>query len=118
MCIMKKTFLLFFLLPVFGIAQVKSNVSKTSSVKKTAPVKKAETQIPSGTYLITGTVTGYPDGSVVDLLNGYNGTPEASTIISKGKFIFSGKAENPDLKVLAFNKQAPYITMFLDNSNI
>lgn len=106
---MKRYFLIFLLFPCFAVAQVKSKTTKVVS-------SKAEPVVPAGSYLISGTVTGYPDGTVVDLMNGYNGTPEASTIVTKGKFAFSGQANQPDLKVITFNKQAPYLTLFLDNS--
>lgn len=96
------------MLPYFAFAQVKTKVAKKS-------ISKIES-IAAGTYLIAGTVSGYADGTVVDLLNGYNGTPEASTLISKGKFTFTGKTDQAELKLISFNKQAPYITFFLDNS--
>ncbi len=104
---MKKYFLLFLLLPCFTIAQ-KAKTSKTKSI--------VASSIPAGSYMISGTVSGYPDGTVVDLINGYNGTPEASSLVTKGKFTFSGKADQPERKAISFNKQGPYISLFIDNS--
>ncbi len=105
-------FFLILLVPGFLHAQVKT---KTTVKPAASTVSKA---LPAGTYRISGTVTGYPDGTVVDLLNGYNGTPEASGSVSQGKFTLTGKSEFPDLKVITFNKQPPYITLFVDNSAI
>jgi peroxiredoxin len=105
-----KYFFLIFLLPGFLHAQVKTKTTAKPGISKPS--------LAAGTYRITGTVIGYPDGTVVDLLNGYNGAPEASVSVNQGKFIITGKAEYPDLKVITFNKQPPYITLFVDNSNI
>lgn len=69
-------------------------------------------------YVISGTITGYPDGTVVDLLNGNNGAPEKTGKISDGKFELKGKVDVPDIKLLSFNKEGNYIPMFLDNSKV
>ena len=105
-------FFLLILIPGFITAQVKTKatVKTATSVSKTA--------LAPGTCRISGTVTGYPNGTVVDLLNGYNGAPEVTGIVTSGKFSLVGKIEAPDLKVITFNKQPPYITLFVDNSNI
>ncbi len=107
---MKKYLLLVLLLPSLMYAQVKSK--SASEKKNTVVVKSADG------YQITGTMTGYPDGTVVDLLNGNNGTPELSTKLAGGKFSFAGKLDYPDFKLVSFNKSAPYIPIFLDNSNV
>jgi len=106
---MKKHFLLLLFIPGFISAQVKLKP------KKVTPAV-IEQSVPEGSYLITGIVTGYPDGTVVDLFNGYNASPESSAIITKGKFNFSGKVNEPGLKIIVFNKQSPYISLFLENS--
>lgn len=108
---MRYFFLLCFI-PGFLHAQVKA---KTVAKPAASTVKQT---LPAGSYRISGTVTGYPDGTVVDLYNGNNGSPEASTSIIQGKFTIAGKAEFPDVKIITFNKQSPYITLFVDNSNI
>ena len=69
-------------------------------------------------YSITGKVSGYPDGTTVDLLNGNNGTPELTSTVEKGVFTFKGSVPVPDFKLISFNKTGPYITLFLDNSNV
>ena len=99
---MKKYFLLLLVFPFTLLAQVKSNKKNT---KKT-----------SDSYQINGSITGYPEGTVVDLLNGNNGQPELTGKIENGKFSFSGKLEYPDFKLVSFNKTAPYIPLFMDNS--
>ncbi len=108
---MNKYFLISLLLPGMAIAQSKP---KTTAPDKMPPglVKQAEG------YQINGAVTGFPEGTVVDLINGNNGMPELSTKIVNGKFSFSGKLDYPDFKLIAFNKVAPYIPIFLDNSKV
>lgn len=101
---MKRNILFLLLLPCFALAQTGG---KTTGLN-----------IPAGTFQISGTMKGYPDGTVVDLLNGYNGSPEASTTLKDQKFTFSGKVDQPELKVITFNKSAPYITFFAENSQI
>lgn len=73
---------------------------------------------PSDGFIIEGTVTGYPDGTSVDLLNGGTGQPEVSTTLSKNKFTLKGMVPSPDFKIVLFNKKAPFITLFLDNSAV
>lgn len=109
---MKKYVLFLVLLPVTGIAQERS--------KKQPPITKVAIKptVASDSYSISGTVTGFPDGTTVDLLNGQNGQPELTTSILNGKFSFTGKLAFPDIKLISFNKTGPYITMFIDNSVI
>ncbi|MFT3908196.1 MAG: TlpA disulfide reductase family protein [Ferruginibacter sp.] len=110
---MRKFLLFICCLPLVGLAQVKS---KKQTVK--THVEDTPKAAPGG-FLINGTITGYPDGTTVDLLNGQNGQPEQTTSLANGKFSFSGQLQNPDFKLIAFNKAGPvYITMFLDNSTV
>ncbi len=106
---MKKLILILLMFPLISIGQVKP---KTTAEKKPAVVKQ-----PEG-YQLNGTVSGYPEGTVVDLLNGNNGMPELSSKVINGKFSFKGKLDYPDFKLISFNKTAPYIPIFLDNSNV
>lgn len=108
---MKKYLILCFFLPLGITAQQKS---KPVGNSKTAVKENLQ---PAEGYTIEGKVIGYPDGTVVDMLNG-NGAPEMSTSIANGSFRFNGKMEFPDFKLIAFNKSQPYITMLLDNSNV
>ena len=98
---MKKYFLFLILFPLICLSQSKS---KKGSASK------------SDSYQINGDISGYPEGTVVDLLNGNNGQPELSGKLVNGKFSFSGKLEFPDFKLISLNKTAPYIPIFLDNS--
>ena len=115
---MNKIFLALLLLPLAGIAQVKSK--PTVKPKKTVakPVAKP-VALPHDGYIINGEVTGFPDGSYVSLLNAQTGAPENETTIKANKFTLKGKMDNPDFKILLFNRQRElYTTIFLDNSNV
>ena len=110
---MKKYFLFLGLLPLVGTAQTAAKKQKAKTVSTATNVQK-----PADEYLITGTITGYPDNTAIDLLNPNNGTPEASGKIVGGKFSLNGKIASPDFKILAINSQPPYLSLFLDNSAI
>ena len=113
---MKRIFLLVFLLPAFALAQKKQKAAAKTKVTvkpKTFAVTKATDE-----FIITGEIKGFADGTSVSLLNGQTGAPESETIISKEKFTLKGKATTPDFKILLFNKQQPYTTIFLDNSTV
>jgi peroxiredoxin len=92
----------------FSFSQTGKVKSKT---KTTAKASAAE-------FNINGTVTGFNEGATVEFLNGQTGATEQSTILKAGKFSFKGKMERPDFKIILFNRQQPYITVFLDNSNV
>jgi thiol-disulfide isomerase/thioredoxin len=85
---------------------------------KTATTSKAVTPvIPVATeFVINGKVTGFAEGSTVELLNGQTGATELTSILKNGQFNFKGKMGRPDFKIILFNRQPPYITVFLDNS--
>jgi peroxiredoxin len=105
---MRPIFILLLLLPLIGISQVKK------------PVKaKPKVQVPVfDGYIITGTVTGFPDGTPVSFLNEQTNAPEQQATITKGKFVIKGKMDQPGFKGLIFNNAQPIVPMFLDNSNI
>lgn len=108
---MKKYLFFIALLPMGLAAQVKQKQQKNNKEQQSAPVA-------ADSYTVTGEMTGYADGTVVDLMNANSGMPEATTTISNGKFVLTGKQEYPDLKLIAFNKTAPYISFFLENGQI
>ncbi len=110
--IMKKYFLFLVLLPLIGFSQAKSKKQPAKVIIDNGPKAQA------GSYQINGNVSGYPDGTTVDLLNGQNGQPELTTSVMNGKFSFAGKLPFPDFKLISFNKAGPYITLFLDNSTV
>ena len=96
-------------------AKATSKTSAKAPVKKVAEVKPAET---AAEFNINGTVTGFNEGATVELLNGQTGATELSTTLKAGRFSFKGKMERPEFKIVLFNRQQPYITVFLDNSNV
>ena len=99
---MKKIFVLLLVLPFFSFSQT-----------------KAKTQTPAENgFVITGNVTGYPNGTSVSFLNDQTGQPEKQTTIENNKFVVKGEMPQPSFKVLIFGDQPPAIPLFLDNSNI
>lgn len=107
---MIRIFLFLFLLPFFVNAQNQlKGKTKAKSIVKTKPAEG---------FVINAGVTGFPEGTTVDFLNGRTGAIEISTTIKANKFEFKGKVDVPDFKIILFNKQPPYITLFIDNSNI
>lgn len=105
---MKRVFVLLFLAPALVFAQVKQ--------KPKAKTPATPPYNPANGYIINGTVTGFPDGTTIDLLNGQSGATEVSSTIVKDKFTIKGNVPSPDFKILLFNKKPPFITLFLDNS--
>lgn len=86
-----------------------------TTAKTTTAVQPVAT---AAEFNISGTVTGFAEGTTVELLNGQTGATELSTPLKSGQFSFKGKMERPDFKIILFNRQQPYITVFLDNSNV
>jgi len=104
---MRSTLILLFILPFLGFSQVKKT-----------PAKPKEQKSAFDGYIITGTVTGFPDGTPVSFLNEQTSSPEQQAVINKGKFVIKGKMDQPGFKGLIFNNAQPLVPMFLDNSNI
>ena len=119
---MKKFFFLFFFTPAILTAQVakkKSVATKKTVVTKPAVTAKTPTLVKAvDGFLINGTTEGLADGTILKLLNGNTGAEEGSATIQKGKFAFAGKVASPDFKVIGVDGQAPFITVFLDNSDV
>ena len=120
---MKKYLLFIALLPMIGIAQVKSKTAvknkPTTAVKAVKEVKaiaEPEPVKPADGYLIIGDITGYSDGTTVALLNGNSGAQESTGQIQKNKFTLTGSLPYPDFKLILINNKPPYINVFLDNS--
>jgi peroxiredoxin len=111
---MKNLLLIALFIPVFATAQKKAKVVKKTNSKVVA--KKQITKLEG--FLIEADVQGFADGTKVNLLNGQTGQPEAETTITASKFSFKGNIATPDFRIILFNKQPPYITLFLDNSNV
>jgi thiol-disulfide isomerase/thioredoxin len=124
---MKRIFLLVFLLAGFSVLPALTFAQATQKTKpkpksKTGDKTPAKTSVavkPAATeFVISGTITGYPEGTTVEFLNGQTGATEKSTVLKDNKFEFKGKMERPEFKIILFNRQQPYITLFLDNSVI
>jgi len=111
---MKKYFLILFAFPLLITAQSTVKAKSAPTTKKTAPQQVK----PIDGFIINGDITGFADGTSVALLNAQTGVPESETTVQKNKFSFKGKVTSPDFKVVLFNKQPPYITLFLDNSAV
>jgi thiol-disulfide isomerase/thioredoxin len=104
-----------------SIAQGSTKAKPKTKAKTTAktPAKTNAAVTPAATeFNINGTVTGFNEGATVEFLNGQTGATEQSTTLKDGKFSFKGKMEKPEFKIILFNRQQPYITVFLDNSNV
>ena len=108
---MKYLILLLILAPAFGWSQAKHNVKARS---KSTVVKEA---LFDG-YILSGNISGYPDGTSVSFLNDQTGVPEKQAVIKAGKFEFRGKMEQPSFKSLVLGDAPPAITIFLDNSKV
>jgi len=100
-----------------GSPKAKPATKAKTAAKTSAKTSPANT--PAATeFNINGTVTGFNEGATVEFLNGQTGATEQSTLLKGGKFSFKGKMERPEFKIILFNRQQPYITIFLDNSNV
>ncbi len=106
---MTRSLLIAVLFPMIVFAQAKSKAKETTAVKA---VTEADG------FTITGEVTGFADGTKIALLNGQTGAPELQTTIEKNAFTFKGKVDNPSFKIILADNKPPYITLFLDNSNV
>ncbi len=95
-----------------------SDVGKISATKKTEKAIDTVSKQVLTEFKIDGSVTGFPDGTIVEFLNGQTGATEIASVVQGGKFFFTGKMDRPDFKIILFNKQPPFITLFLDNSNV
>ena len=113
---------MFFFTPAILNAQVKNKKfisTKKTSITKTTVIPKTPKLVKAvDGFLINGTTEGLPDGTILKLLNGNTGVEEFSAKVQKGKFVFSGKIVSPDFKVIGVNGQPPFITVFLDNSDV
>lgn len=110
---MKKLFFLLAFIPSITFAQSKSKTHKSKKKQKTTVAVVAQDN-----FTITGSISGVPDGATIALLNGNTGAQEAASIMMNGQFKFTGAAPVPEFKLISINMQPPYITLFVDNSNV
>ena len=111
---MRRILFFFFLVPVLSFAQM----SQKAKPKVKTATKAAVHPKPADGFVIRGEVQGFPEGTKVELLNGRTGETEITSEVKGNKFEFKGQMNKPDFKIILFNRQAPYITLFLDNSNV
>ncbi len=110
---MKKIFLLLTLVPLISLAQNSNNKkAKSNNINAATSLKAADE------FHISGSITGFTDNTSIDLLNPQTGAPEANGKIINGQFSIKGKIPFPDFRILAINSQPPYLSIFLDNSNV
>lgn len=116
---MKKILLFATLVPMLSFAQNKTK-PKPRKTPMEAPkpgiIKPVADETPADGFIIKGVIKGFPEGTPVALLNGQTGAPETEGKVTNGAFVFKGKVTTPDFKIILFNNQPPYITVFLDNS--
>lgn len=101
-----------------GSPKAKPAAKAKNAAKTPAKANAAAATTAVAEFNINGTVTGFAEGTTVEFLNGQTGATEQSTTLKAGKFSFKGKMEKPDFKIILFNRQQPYITVFLDNNNV
>ncbi len=109
---MKKMLLVLGLLPMLSMAQMSNKKDNNKKVKVAAENTIADA------FTVSGTITGFPDNTTIELMNPNTGAPEASSKIVNGKFTLTGKMTAPDFRVLVVNSQPPYFNIFLDNSAV
>jgi len=107
---MKKVILIGLLLPTLVYAQQKAPVR--------AKVKTVEADKKAAGFVIDVEVTGFADGTKVALVNGVTSQPEQNTGVYQNKFSFKGKLDKPAFKIIVIDNKQPYLTLFLDNSEV
>lgn len=99
---------------------------KAKPVKAKQPVQKQKAVVakevipvkPVDGYVIYGTVTGLPDGTPISFVNEQTGALDEQAKINKGKFSFTGKLMQPELKQVYFGAANQPLQLFVDNSAI
>ena len=109
---MKKILLIGLLFPILVTAQKKTVAKAKSTTVNSATEKKTDG------FVINGEVSGFADGTKISFLNGTTGQPEQQSGIYQNKFSFSGKVDKPAFKIILIDQKPPYLTLFLDNSNV
>ncbi|OIV42193.1 TlpA disulfide reductase family protein [Flavobacterium johnsoniae] len=91
-------------------------IISTSQAQK----KKTAVSTPSS-YTIEGTISGLTDGTTVKLIPGATHSselPVAETTLKEGKFIFTGKLNEPRFFYIVFGKSKGFIPLLVENSKI
>ncbi|HET9825133.1 MAG TPA: TlpA disulfide reductase family protein, partial [Chitinophagaceae bacterium] len=90
---MKTVFAGLFLLPLFVFSQAKPG------------------------FVLSGSVSGFPEGTAVKLVNGNDNSDMAVTKVAGGKFVFKGSVDEAQLCKLAIGDEAPQY-VYLENKKI
>ena len=119
---MKKYFFLACCIPFFANAQVRKTAKVNSNKNSITKNKTKKTIFGQPTTEKEGfqinVTTNFAEGTVMEILNGSSGASEQTTTVKNGKFSFKGKVDNPDFKLIGEKNKPPYLTMFIENSNI
>jgi peroxiredoxin len=110
---MKKVLLIALLFPALVNAQKKAVTKGKTKATVVAPAQEN-----ADGFIITAYITGFSDGTKVALLNGTTGQPEQQSGIYLNTFAFKGKLDKPAFKIILVDNKPPYLTLFLDNSNV
>ena len=105
------------------MAQTKSknNTKAKQSISSTQKKDKSKTPVSpivNSGFTIDGEVTGFAEGTGISILNGQTGAPESETTIKANHFSLRGKVDAPEFKIVMVDKKPPYLTIFLDNSQV
>ena len=111
---MKKYFFLALFIPFATNAQVKK---APQTVKNKAIKKMTVSPVIKDGFAINVT-TDFAEGTSFQLLNGSSGASEQTATVKNGKLSFTGKLAAPDFKLIGVNGQPPFVTMFIENSNV
>ncbi len=111
---MKNIFVFICLLPLVSLAQPKKVFPKKNAGKVVA----GKPTVVAAGFTITASIKGLADGIVLKMMNGSSGAEEQTAVVKNEKCIFTGTTTNPDFKLIGINGQAPFITIFIDNSKV
>jgi peroxiredoxin len=71
----------------------------------------------NGGFVLTGSVAGFPEGTVVKLINGNDNSDMAATKIANGKFMIKGSVDEAQLCKLAIGNENPQY-IYVENKKI
>ena len=110
---MKKYLFLACFIPFLAAAQK----TKTKKVLKIKTIKFVAPKIVPDGFTINVT-SDFPDGTVLEMLNGSSGALEQKATTKKGKATFKGTVASPDFKMIGFSASQLFATLFIENAFI
>ncbi len=111
---MKKYLFLACLIPFFATAQ-KGKTTKSNRLKTT---KVVSAKAPRLDGFVINVTTDFPDGTVLEMLNGSSGAFEQKATVKNGKTSFKGVVASPDFKLIGFTASQLFTTLFIENTLI